>query len=408
MKAVFYGRHSTDKQNMDTQLRSAYDLAEKYGIEIVEEYLDVAISSRVKDREAFKKLIKDACDYKFELIIIYSHSRLARIPEEHDDLRSTMSVLGINIVESESETLYNYTDVVYSSIKDAVAKYEGDKIRLNTKAAIETLAKSGRWTGGRAPFGYKYIPQIKTKAKTPDILNDGKFIDIKLELALVKKVFNYYKSGYGFKEISKILPKGSYRGKDWTSDRVKQIIINPFYAGYIAIRKRNIDKPSNINHRSHWIMSKSDVIDPVISPSEWEECFKMYETKREKKISPKHFQTSFFLKGLLYCSDCEIPLKPKDQTSKGYGKRIYKCDFCSPRFKIEADELHTEIKNELKKLLMKKNSELVKAVQERVDIKCIELKREMDLIAGIIDAQDLKIAEIELKLKRLFSMGEKM
>ncbi|MFH7376015.1 recombinase family protein, partial [Pseudomonas syringae pv. tagetis] len=84
---------------MDTQLRSAYDFAEKYQCEIIDEYLDEGVSSRKKERRGFESIIKDAKEGKFEFIIIYSHSRLARIPEEHDALRLTMSILGIHIVE---------------------------------------------------------------------------------------------------------------------------------------------------------------------------------------------------------------------------------------------------------------------------------------------------------------------
>nr|WP_240432177.1 recombinase family protein [[Bacillus] caldolyticus] len=78
---------------METQRRSAYDLAEKYQCTIVEEILDEGVSSRKKDREGYKRLIAAAYEKKFDFVIIYSHSRIARIPEEHDLIRATMHIL---------------------------------------------------------------------------------------------------------------------------------------------------------------------------------------------------------------------------------------------------------------------------------------------------------------------------
>ncbi|WJQ14633.1 recombinase family protein [Geobacillus stearothermophilus] len=181
MKGVFYGRHSTHKQTMKTQRRSAYDLAEKYQCTIVEEILDEGVSSRKKDREGYKRLIAAAYEKKFDFVIIYSHSRIARIPEEHDLIRATMHILDIPIIESETESLYDFGDTIFRAIKDGVAKYELDKIRINTKNAIETLAKNGRWTGGRAPFGYQYTSKKEGGTEKFDI--------VEAEIELVKKVF---------------------------------------------------------------------------------------------------------------------------------------------------------------------------------------------------------------------------
>ncbi|MFH7617445.1 recombinase family protein, partial [Pseudomonas syringae group genomosp. 7] len=82
---------------------------------------------------------------------------------------------------------------------------------------------------------------------------------------LVDKVFTLYKQGYGFRRIAEAMPKLSHRGKDWNSDKVKQVIINPFYAGYIAIRKRKPTAKNTLNKREEWKLNKSPLIDPVIT-----------------------------------------------------------------------------------------------------------------------------------------------
>lgn len=57
-KGVFYGRHSTDKQDILTQKSSAYSLAEAYQVEIVEEYIDGAVSATKRKLEARPQLVR--------------------------------------------------------------------------------------------------------------------------------------------------------------------------------------------------------------------------------------------------------------------------------------------------------------------------------------------------------------
>ncbi|MGE7604039.1 recombinase family protein [Peribacillus sp. NPDC097675] len=362
LKGVFYGRHSTHKQVMDTQLRSAYDLVGKYDCSIVEEILDKGVSSRNKDRQGFKRLISEAYSKKFDFVIIYSHSRIARIPEEHETFRATMHILDIPIIESENESLYDVGDTIFRAIKDGVAKYELDKIRVNTKNAIQTLAKKGRWTGGRAPFGYKYTPKYMggtEKVETIDI-----------EIEMVKKVFDLYKNNNGFTSIANQMPPNSHRGKAWNKDRVKNIITNPFYAGYTSIRRKYENKHNSIKDRREWVMEKSSLIPAIISIGEWEYCWSLYLNKKERKVPPKHFKTKFLLTSLLKCQNCDNLLEGKDQRTKSnqgkaYGKRVYVCKSCN--YKIDAADAHNTTLKVFKNYQGIEKEKVIVAVQEKVE-----------------------------------------
>jgi site-specific DNA recombinase len=379
MNVAFYGRHSTDHQNMDTQLQSAYELADKYGCIIVDEYLDPGVSSREKKRIGFERLIKDAHLKKFEAIIIYSHSRLARIPEEHDTFRIVMGAIGIHIIESSTETLYSQDDIVFSSVKNAISKYELDKIRSNTKAAINTLFDHGRWTGGKAPFGYEYDKST------------GEIKSIHHEHLLVEEVFSHYKKGHGFQETANRMAKGSYRGKDWNKDRVKNVIINPFYAGYKAIRKRDLSSKNRINDRDLWKMKKCDEITSVITIEEWEYCWDLYTKKKKKDLAPNKYRTSFLLNDLMFCFECKNKKNPtirgKDQRSKGYGKRIYKC-VCG--LKWDAEGLENKVKQKIRTLYKESLNELILAAKEKInaDILAFE-KKEKSILKQIKIKEEL-------------------
>ncbi|MEC1716400.1 recombinase family protein, partial [Schinkia azotoformans] len=69
MKGVFYGRHSTDKQEMVMQQHSVANLITKYGCDIVDEYLDAGVSAvkkNIHQRKQLQRLINDA-SFNFQM-----------------------------------------------------------------------------------------------------------------------------------------------------------------------------------------------------------------------------------------------------------------------------------------------------------------------------------------------------
>jgi site-specific DNA recombinase len=402
MKGVFYGRHSTHKQTMETQRRSAYELAEKYECELIDEILDEGVSSRNKDRKGYKKLIADAHSNKFDFVVIYSHSRIARIPEEHDTIRAAMHILEIPIIESQTESLYDFGDTVFSAIKDGIAKYELDKIRVNTRNAIESLAKKGLWTGGKAPLGYRYIPKEKG--------DNGKFEIVDVEMELVKKVFQLYRNNHGFTTIAKQMPVNSHRGKEWNKDRVKNIITNPFYAGFISIRRKYENQHNALKPRSEWTVEKGSIIPAVLSIEEWEYLWTIYTDRRDRTIPPKHFKTPFLLSSLLVCENCSQKLLGKDQRTtsnrgKVYGRQVYICKLCN--YKLDMKDAHNTAIKVFKGYQGVDNETVIAAIQEKVERDITILEGNVEDYEASWNEEKRKLQLCNLEIEKAFIQEEK-
>ncbi|PLS17616.1 serine recombinase [Bacillus sp. M6-12] len=402
MKGVFYGRHSTQKQNMETQRRRAYELAEKYECKIIGEILDEGVSSRKKDRKGYKKLIADAHSNKFDFVVIYDHKRLARIPEEHDTIRVAMHILEIPIIESETESLYDFGDTVFSAIKDGIAKYELDKIRVNTRNAIESLAKKGLWTGGKAPFGYRYTPKEKG--------DNGKFEIVDVEMELVKKVFQLYRNNNGFSTIARQMPFKSFRGKEWNKDRVKNIITNPFYAGYISIRRKYENQHNALKPRSEWTVEKSSMVPAVLSIEEWEYLWDIYTNRKERTIPPKHFKTPFLLSSLLVCESCSLKLLGKDQRTTSnqgrvYGKQVYICKPCN--YKLDMVDAHSTAFKVFKGYQSVDTEVIIAAIQEEVEKDIALVKGNIVDFEALWNAEKQKLQLCNLEIEKAFLREEK-
>ena len=71
MTGVIYARYSSDNQreeSIEGQLRECKVFAEKNGIQIIDTYIDRAMSAKTDNRPDFQKMIKDSAKQQFETV----------------------------------------------------------------------------------------------------------------------------------------------------------------------------------------------------------------------------------------------------------------------------------------------------------------------------------------------------
>lgn len=397
MIGVFYGRHSTERQNMKPQLDSAAELVKKYGCIIVKKYLEPGVSAAqvpMKDRPKLQQLLKDAKEKKFQFIVVQNNDRLARDPIEHLTIRLTLREIGIPIVVSATEKLYDSRNEDISQLlQDGFSKYEVENIKIRTLDGLKNRARGGKFTGGNAPFGYRYIKEEKRFQSYPE------------ELQNVKKIFDLYKKGDGFEAVANKLPPGSNKGKDWTKEKVRTIVTNPFYAGFIGWNKRSNASNTSINDKELWILTPSDYIEPIITKEVWELCWQIYNSRRKKQVSPKQLKTSYLLKDLLICKTCKHEMKGKDERTsirygKEYGEKVYKCETCSIKFPAEKlqDQVVNSILNDVRTLK-------IHQVQEKVSTslkhEVIQLKKDLQDLETALGNYAIKQSKIKIRLQEV-------
>lgn len=405
MKGAFYGRHSTDKQDMISQRNSVNKLIGKYQCEIVEEYLDPGVSAvkiPMEKREYLQKLISSAREKKFDFIIAYKSDRLARDPHEHLAIRSIMADFDMPVIISSTEDLYDKNnDLLVQLMEDGFTKYEADNIRIRTYDGKEAKAATGSWLGGHPPFGYRY----KTKEK---------FIEpIPHELSIVSRIFELYKKGHGFHSIAEILNSITDINSDihsvqlnWTKKKVKDIILNPIYAGFISWRKRT---NGVINDRNLWITAPSDLITPIITKEEWEICYRLFHQRRMNQISPKYYKTNFLLNDIIQCKHCKCKLETKDQRTeqkgKVYGEKIYRCPTC--KLRCSAEELHSTLVNEiLNEIRFQTFDNIFNGVIEKLKIEVDVSKNEIKKLENEQDKYVASSERIKDELQKLMKNKE--
>jgi DNA invertase Pin-like site-specific DNA recombinase len=81
MNAVIYARYSSQnqtEQSIDGQIRECTEFAERNGIQIINTYIDRAVSgTSAEHRTAFQKMISDSVGKQFQAVLVYKLDRFA-------------------------------------------------------------------------------------------------------------------------------------------------------------------------------------------------------------------------------------------------------------------------------------------------------------------------------------------
>ena len=76
MKGDIYARYSSDNQreeSIDGQIRECRAFAERNGIDIVDCYIDRAMSAKTDNRPDFVGMVRDSGSKAFEVVLVWNH-----------------------------------------------------------------------------------------------------------------------------------------------------------------------------------------------------------------------------------------------------------------------------------------------------------------------------------------------
>ncbi|OQA93101.1 MAG: hypothetical protein BWY24_00742 [Microgenomates group bacterium ADurb.Bin219] len=293
IRAVVYSRVSTreqadDKESIQDQIRVCKKAIADHQWELVADpYQDVESGHLIEERLGFQRMMQDASDYKFDLVVVKDFDRFARnksyATKARDDLKKmfiqTYSVA--TPVEPRDPKLYDPTDddlgIMVEGFSDTMAEIERNKIRRRMTMGKMAVAKSGK-IPNNVPYGYVIIRWIDEKNKVQ------RRIEIDKEKAkIVRWIFDEYIKGRGAQSIAFELttkevkpPRGPY----WRAQAVKYMLRNETYTGKVLWGWRHADYAKNKQRklRDHKGIIQNGQHTAIIP----EEIFKL--AQKEKKI----------------------------------------------------------------------------------------------------------------------------
>ena len=107
MKAVIYARYSSDNQreeSIDGQLRECMEYAKFNGIDVVNSYIDRALSAKTDNRPNFQRMIKDSYKGLFDVVLVWKLDRFARNRYDSAHYKTILKRNGVRVL-SAKETI---------------------------------------------------------------------------------------------------------------------------------------------------------------------------------------------------------------------------------------------------------------------------------------------------------------
>ena len=150
MKVAIYARVSTDNlgQDVDRQLHEVRAYCERMEYEVVEEYVDEGFARTTRNRPALDKLIKDARQRKFKLVVSDELSRFAGTPALLLNLLEELKLWNVNLV-SVKEGIDTSTPMgeMVATMLSAISKMELFNISHRVKSGIANARRKngGEW-----------------------------------------------------------------------------------------------------------------------------------------------------------------------------------------------------------------------------------------------------------------------
>jgi site-specific DNA recombinase len=235
---ALYIRVSTTEQadsgfSIQAQTKLLQDYATQNNWNIYEIYTDNGISGKsASNRPALQKLLNDATQGKFQLVLVWKMNRLAR---NIIDLLEIVSFLKHHQVSFQSLTehfdLSTPLGEFILQMMGAVSGLERKTIAENIQLGRQQRNKQGIYCGSRI-LGYETVTTAfhSKRRKTTELRI------VPEEARIVKHIFNMYAAGQGYKAITNFLNKNGLKskyGKTFSVNTVRSILNNVVYLGKI-------------------------------------------------------------------------------------------------------------------------------------------------------------------------------
>ena len=156
MIGVIYARYSSDNQreeSIDGQLRECKAFAEKNDIQIVETYIDRALSAKTDNRPDFQRMIKDSAKGKFEVVLVWKLDRFARNRYDSAHYKTILRKNGVKVVSATESISQGAEGILLESMLEGMAEYYSAELSEKIKRGQKENALKCKYNGGALPIG---------------------------------------------------------------------------------------------------------------------------------------------------------------------------------------------------------------------------------------------------------------
>ena len=298
---VIYARYSSAGQrdeSIEGQLRDCYAFAERYGITIITEYCDRALTGTSDKRPEFQRMIRDSTKGIFSVVITWKNDRFARSRYDSAIYKHKLKQNGVRVLYAKESIPDGPEGIILESVMEGFAEYYSANLSQNVKRGNYDSALK-RQTLGQSVYGLRAGPDKKW--------------ELDPETApVVKRIFEEYAAGKRAVDIYTALNAEGFRtirGNPFNKDSLRGILKNEKYTGVYKFADIRDEKG----------------IPPIVDRELFDKVQKMMK-KHHESPALKKMDGGFLLTTKLFCGECGEPMTGDCGTSKtGNTYSYYTC-----------------------------------------------------------------------------------
>ena len=235
---------------------------------VVGKYIDEGITGALaKKRPSFMKMIEDAKQRKFDLIVTREVCRFARNTVDTLVLTRELKNYGVEVYfVSDNIWTMDGDGELRLTIMATLAQEESRKISERVRAGQAVSRENGVLFGNGNIIGYDRVGS--TYVINPE------------QAATIRTIFELYSQGLGqMKIVNELTWRGCKDGNGnvkWSCIKISRILRNATYMGYLCYNKSKVNnflekrRIKNLDEDS-FILKKGD-FEPIISEALWHQC----------------------------------------------------------------------------------------------------------------------------------------
>jgi site-specific DNA recombinase len=324
-RVALYSRVSTDDQTDRGTVRGQRDFlanfAQLYGLEVASEYVDDGFSGtlRLGDRPDGRRLLEDAHQGRFGVVLVYRLDRLGRSLSALLEANAALEQIGVTI-RSATEPFDTSTPIgrFLFQLLGSLAELEKSTISERMTLGRDRVARSGKWTNGPIPFGYDLdgngclIPSAR-------LVEGLELNEAELARSVIQRIADGSSTVIEARRLNTLSVPTHRRyaggakvtvGGTWLPSRINQMVKNPVYAG------------------THILKSKTGPIEravpPLVDRPLWDQA--QAQLTRNRALATRNAKRSYLLRGLVRCNDCGVGyVGTPSYGASGWSSHYYRC-----------------------------------------------------------------------------------
>ena len=412
LRVTYYARVSSES---DEQLNSLGNQIQYYEDFIrrnaawtfVPGYIDEGLSGiSTKRRENFNRMIDDAAEGTFDLIITKEISRFAR--NTLDSIQFTRQLLGCGVgvfFQNDNINTFDEDSELRLSIMSSIAQDELRKLSSRVKFGHQQAIKNNVVLGNSRIFGYR---------------KENRRLVIDEEQApMVRELFELYATDqYSMKQIEALFWEKGYRnlnGRKIAHTTMSNMISNPKYKGYYVGNKVKVvdmfTKKQKFLPPEEWVMFKDEtgeIVPAIVSEELWDQANTILRRRSDDvKNRQGVCNHANLLTGKLFCTCCGTAYyRRESQDKQGHKNSKW---VCSGKIKNGADSCDSFpiYEDEIKPLLLDVFRDTEASAEALIE-EYVEMYRSLNRggrLGSQIAALHKKLATVEQKRLKLLTFN---